>query len=242
MTHSLDLSSPLPLYHQLEMLLRDLIARGEFRRGESIPPEMELANRFGVSRGTMRQALDRLTRAGLITRERGRGSFVAESPVEYPIGRHYSFAHAMADRGLTESSTVISKGPLRTPREVANALWVGVGTTCFRIVRVRYAGDHPLLLETSYLPISTMGLFDDVDLTSASIYDVLAGGGYGVTRISERVTPVLLGKRHASLLEVEPNSAAFAVERISFAHDVPVEWRSVLGAGKNVTLTAEWSI
>ena len=70
----LDPSSPLPLYHQLERVLADRIAAGAYREG--LPGEYELATEFGVSRGTVRQALDRLVRRGVIVRRRGRRSLV----------------------------------------------------------------------------------------------------------------------------------------------------------------------
>ncbi|MDQ1566912.1 MAG: GntR family transcriptional regulator, partial [Actinomycetota bacterium] len=79
---TLEPSSPLPLYHQLERVLAERIAEGRYRDG--FPGDLDLAAEFSVSRGTVRQALERLARSGLIVRHQGRGSFVA-APLEYPL-------------------------------------------------------------------------------------------------------------------------------------------------------------
>jgi len=104
---TLEPSSPLPLYHQLERVLAERIADGRYRDG--FPGDLDLAAEFSVSRGTVRQALDRLARSGLIVRHQGRGSFVA-APLEYPLGRFYRFAHEMHVRGIPESSRVLARG------------------------------------------------------------------------------------------------------------------------------------
>src|ERR1044072_2803727 len=106
----LEPSSPLPLYHQLERVLADRIAEGRYRDG--FPGDLELAAEFSVSRGTVRQALERLSRSGLIVRHQGRGSFVA-APLEYPLGRFSHFAHDMQVRGIPESSQVPARGGVK---------------------------------------------------------------------------------------------------------------------------------
>src|SRR2546421_8726083 len=124
---TLEPSSPLPLYHQLERVLAERIAEGPYRDG--FPGDVELAAEFSVSRGTVRQALDRLARSGLIIRHQGRGSFVA-APLEYPLGRFYRFAHEMQARGIPESSRVLARGIVRAPAAVAAALGLARVTGC----------------------------------------------------------------------------------------------------------------
>src|ERR1700746_3385615 len=113
---TLEPSSPLPLYHQLERVLSERIADGRYRDG--FPGDLELAAEFSVSRGTVRQALDRLARHGLIGRQ-----------------------HV---RGIPESSRVLPRGVVRAPAAVAAALGLARGDRVLRIVRLRLAGDRPL--------------------------------------------------------------------------------------------------
>src|SRR5919197_1396254 len=138
---TLEPSSPLPLYHQLERVLAERIVEGRYRDG--FPGDHELAGEFSVSRGTVRQALERLARSGLIVRHQGRGSFVA-APLEYPLGRFYHFAHDMQVRGIPESSEVLARGVVRAPAPVAAALGLARGDRVLRIVRLRMAGERPV--------------------------------------------------------------------------------------------------
>jgi GntR family transcriptional regulator len=234
---TLEPSSPLPLYHQLERVLAERIADGRYRDG--FPGDLDLAAEFRVSRGTVRQALDRLARSGLIVRHQGRGSFVA-APLEYPLGRFYRFAHEMQVRGIPESSQVLARGVVRAPAAVAAALGLARGDRLLRIVRLRLAGDRPLLLETSHLPDDVGAPLRFADLSAGSMYDLLEEGGVRLSRVTEEVHPVSLRAEEAEPFGLPSGAPAFAVERIALAGERPVEHRLVLAPGDRVTLTASW--
>jgi GntR family transcriptional regulator len=234
---TLEPSSPLPLYHQLERVLAERIAEGRYRDG--FPGDLELAAEFSVSRGTVRQALDRLARSGLIVRQQGRGSFVA-APLEYPLGRFYRFAHEMQVRGIPESSRVLARGIVRAPAAVAAALGIARGDRLLRVVRLRLAGDRPLLLETSHFPDDVGAPLRFADLSAGSMYDLLEHSGVRLSQVTEEVHPVSLRDDEASAFGLPAGAPAFAVERIALAGERPVEHRLVLAPGDRVTLTASW--
>ncbi|MDQ1498084.1 MAG: GntR family transcriptional regulator, N-acetylglucosamine utilization regulator [Actinomycetota bacterium] len=234
---TLEPSSPLPLYHQLERVLAERIAEGRYRDG--FPGDLDLAAEFSVSRGTVRQALERLARSGLIVRHQGRGSFVA-APLEYPLGRFYRFAHEMQVRGIPESSRVLARGVVRAPAAVAAALGLARGGRLLRIVRLRLAGDRPLLLETSHLPDDVGAPLRFADLSAGSMYDLLEESGVHLSRVTEEVHPVSLRAEEAEPFGLPSGAPAFAVERIALAGERPVEHRLVLAPGDRVTLTASW--
>jgi GntR family transcriptional regulator len=234
---TLEPSSPLPLYHQLERVLAERIAEGRYRDG--FPGDLDLAAEFSVSRGTVRQALERLARSGLIVRHQGRGSFVA-APLEYPLGRFYRFAHEMQVRGIPESSRVLARGAVRAPAAVAAALGLARGGRLLRIVRLRLAGDRPLLLETSHLPDDVGAPLRFADLSMGSMYDLLEESGVRLSRVTEEVHPVSLRPEEAEPFGLPSGAPAFAVERIALAGERPVEHRLVLAPGDRVTLTASW--
>ena len=234
---TLEPSSPLPLYHQLERVLAERITEGRYRDG--FPGDHELAAEFSVSRGTVRQALDRLARSGLIVRQQGRGSFVA-APLEYPLGRFYRFAHEMQVRGIPESSRVLARGTVRAPAAVAGALGLARGDRLLRIVRLRLAGDRPLLLETSHFPDDVGAPLRFADLSAGSMYDLLEQSGVRLSRVTEEVHPVSLRAEEADPFGLPAGAPAFAVERIAVAGERPVEHRLVLAPGDRVTLTASW--
>lgn len=234
---TLEPSSPLPLYHQLEQVLAERIADGRYR--DAFPGDLDLAAEFSVSRGTVRQALDRLARSGLIVRHQGRGSFVA-APLEYPLGRFYRFAHEMQVRGIPESSRVLARGVVRAPAAVAAALGLARGDRLLRIIRLRLAGDRPLLLETSHLPDDVGAPLRFADLSAGSMYDLLEENGVRLSRVTEEVHPVSLRAEEAERFGLPSGAPAFAVERIAVAGERPVEHRLVLAPGDRVTLTASW--
>ena len=234
----LEKSSPVPLYHQLERLLADRIARGLYRDG--LPGEPELVLEFGISRGTVRQALDRLTRRGLIVRHQGRGSFVSPLPLEYPLGRFYHFAHEMNERGIEQSSQVLLAASTRTPARIARRLRTDSRSRSVRVVRLRLAGNRPLLLETSHIPETLAGTLLDTDLSRVSIYDVLETNGVHLTRVTEEVRAVTLRPDEADPFELASGTPAFAVERLAWAGEIPIEHRLVLAPADRVTLTASW--
>ena len=234
---TLEPSSPLPLYHQLERVLAERIADGRYRDG--FPGDLELAAEFSVSRGTVRQALDRLARSGLIVRHQGRGSFVA-APLEYPLGRFYRFAHEMQVRGIPESSRVLARGVMRAPAAVAAALGLPRGERVLRVVRLRLAGERPLLLETSHFPDDVGAPLRFADLSEGSLYDLLEGSAVRLSRVTEEVHPVALREEEAMPFGLPAGAPAFAVERLAFAAERPVEHRLVLAPGDRVTLTASW--
>lgn len=235
----LEPTSPLPLYHQLERLLAQRIGEGRYRDG--LPGEWELAQEFGISRGTVRQALDRLVRRGLVVRRRGRGSFIAPAPLEYPLGRFFHFAHEMNERGISEVSRVLGRSTARPPAPVARSLGLAPGRRCLRIVRLRLAGEVPLLLETSHLPEDLAPSLVAADLSHGSIYDVVEAAGTPITEVTEDVRPVTLDRAQAACFDLPAGTTAFALERLSWAGERPVEHRLILAPGDRVTLTAFWS-
>jgi GntR family transcriptional regulator len=238
MTAFLQPSSPIPLYHQLEQVLAERITQGRYRDG--LPGELELTLEFGVSRGTVRQALERLTRRGLIVRHRGRGSFVAPIPHEYPLGRFYRFADEMTERGIPQSSQVLDLGTVRTPARIARRLRLAAGTRSLRLLRLRLAGERPLLLETSHVPERFSPALLRADLSQASIYDVLERAGVHLIRITEEVRAVTLDDRQAQPFELPAGAPAFAVERLAWAGDHAAEHRLILAPADRITLTATW--
>jgi GntR family transcriptional regulator len=237
---ALEHTSPLPLYHQLEQALGERIARGEYGTGTAIPGELDLAREFGVSRGTIRQAIERLVRRGLIVRQRGRGSFVARGPLDYPLGSFYSFAHEMADRGIPESSRVLAQRRIRPAASVARALALEPGAVAVRIVRLRLAGDRPFLLETSHVPAALVPSLVEADLSRGSIYDVMEADGVRLTRVTEHVRSVTIDARAAGALQARAGSPGFALERLGIAGATPAELRHVIAPGDRVRLTASW--
>ncbi|WP_117000585.1 GntR family transcriptional regulator [Desertimonas flava] len=162
--------SPVPLYHQVAEHLRELIGSGELATGTLLPNEIDLAQRFSLSRPTMRQALDELVRDGLISRRRGIGTIV--TPREFHRGAHLTSVHddlvAAGRRPATEVLSIVVE-----PRCADVAAAYDDDTDIVAITRLRSADDEPLVVMRNWLPLRY------ADLTAAMLE---TGGLYGVMR------------------------------------------------------------
>jgi DNA-binding transcriptional regulator YhcF (GntR family) len=133
-------SGPVPLHHQVYLDLREAFAASEWRTGDRLPAERELAARYGCSLITVRRALDELAREGRLERAPGRGTFVTEPPIVRDIAARVGFTAEMRARGLQPYATIVSAGREPAPPVVAAALGLAVGTPVHSLERVRGAG------------------------------------------------------------------------------------------------------
>jgi len=165
--------SPVPLYYQLAEQIRALIQAGRLAAGERLPAERDLAGDVGISRMTARQAIAYLVRDGTLAVRHGVGTFVAEPKLTYDALHLLGFTEAAARRGTVVGSRVLEQAIVRPPPAVAAALALATDDAVIKIVRLRAAGEIPLLLETSYLPLALCRGLEREDLETHSLYTLL---------------------------------------------------------------------
>ena len=223
-TLHLDRASPIPLYYQLQQQLLEEIRSGRLKTGDALPTEPDLVTQIGVSRFTVRQALDQLVRDGLLRRERGRGTFVTD-PGTGRSDRRYSVDLSLGD-GQTEGVEVLRCGPVSPTPEVGGALGLGPGDQAVEIVRLRLAGKEPVSLEKIFLPAKLVANFAASDLSDSELYDRLERRhGLRVTHAQQVIRIVDLDAETARSLGVRPGSAGWHFERRTHAGDTVVELR-----------------
>lgn len=217
---------PVPLHHQVYLDLRAAIESGEYRAGDKLPPERELASGYGCSLITIRRALDELSREGRLKRHQGKGTFVLPPRLERDIATAMSFTEEMQGRGLDPETRLVASRPEAASESIAAALELEPGSPTLYLERLRLAGGEPLLLEMVHLPAERFPGLLASDLEHNSLYDVLTERyGTPVVRAREALEPVLLPAREARLLGLEPRSLALLVEGIAFTgDDTPVEF------------------
>lgn len=198
-----------PLYWQMAEHLRGQIARGEYANGEQLPTEEALGRLFGVSRITVRGALDRLTAQGLLRRERGRGTFVAAPPVDHNLSGLTDFAEDMTAAGLNPSSLVVHFAEEPATALIAAELGLPSDTPIIRLDRLRLADGQPLAFDHTYLPPRFGRLLDRDALATETIYHQLA------TRYA---IPVLSGRYTIEALPADDTIA----DRLGVAAGAPV--------------------
>lgn len=240
----------LPLYRRITDTFTRQIADGELPVGSLLPPEVELARRFGVSRHTMRAGLDALVRAGLLERKRGKGTVVTRPRIQQSLQQFYSIEHEMRRRGADLRTQVLARGSLDDGDELAaracEALDIDEPGRIYSLLRLRLVDGVPLLLEHLTFPAALCpALVHEPergadDPATRSFYDVLfACTGMRVTRAHESFRPALVSGYEARLLRAPAGTPVFEVERTSYAGTVPVEWRRTLARGDRYTYSVD---
>jgi GntR family transcriptional regulator len=206
-----------PRYWQLAERLRQQIAAGRYPEGAQFPTEEALGREFGVSRITVRAALDRLATEGLLRRERGRGTFVAAPPIEHDLGQLTDFAEDMAAVGLRPASRVTHFAEEPVPEEVAVLLGVAPGTTITRIDRLRLADDEPLAFDRTYLPLRYGRLLDPEALATETILRQLETR-YDIPILSGRYTveATIASGEVGEALRIAPGAPVLLLHRTSY--------------------------
>ena len=194
--------------------LRSLVTH-ELAVGEAIPSERLLCERFGVSRMTVRQAVDALVVEGLLDREQGRGTFVAPIKMDLEV-RLASFGEEMRRRGMEPSSKVLATEEVAAAPDIADALDLLPGEQVYHLHRVRYADGEPMAIEQAWLPGRlTPGLFDDG--APASIYGELRRRGLEPDWGEDTVAATEVDAHDAGLLGLRTGNAVLRLTRRTFA-------------------------
>jgi GntR family transcriptional regulator len=231
-------SSPVsvPVYVQIREMLIECIQSGEWPAGTRIPAERDLAAEFGVSRGTVRQAITDLVAKGLLRRVQGSGTYVAEPKVEMPGHILLSFTEAMRRQGIEPGARLVAVEVVPATRKLAERLRLTVGESVYRIVRVRLGNRQPMALEFSHFPVRLCPGLDRFDLERRSIYEVLREEyDLILVRAEQSLEPTLARKFEAEALGVAEGSPLMLWERLAFAvTGLPVEYAKDLYRGDRV--------
>lgn len=228
----IDRSDPLPLWAQVLADLRARLAAGEF--AERFPTDQQLVARYGVSRQTVREAVRRLSDAGLVERARGRGTRVRA--FQQVGGTLESLHEQIEAQGATQRS-VVRTCELVTDGDAAARLGQPAGAPLVHVERLRLADDEPLALDRAWLPARLGADLLDADLSDTGIYaELLRSRGIEVDGGSERIAPVLPSPQDRRTLRLPRGQAAFSIERLTTAAGEPVEWRHSIVRGDRYTI------
>src|SRR3712207_709606 len=151
-TQPLNQRSPVPLYFQLAELIKEQIKHGALKPGYRLPAERELAEQAGISRMTVRQAINHLVLEGVLVVKHGAGTFVAEPKLTHEALHLSGFTEEMARRGIAATSRVLEQALVAPAQPVAAALKLEPDDLVVKVVRLRLLADAPVLLEMSMLP------------------------------------------------------------------------------------------
>lgn len=207
----------MPLYHQLEMILKEKIEQGEFLNGDILPGETKLMETYGVSRITVRQALGNLTNAGYVVGKPGIGTVVVFEKIDEHLKSVISFSEEMAQHGISMSTSYCSMEELLPGKAVALQLGIEEDQKCFCLTRVRCAKGVPMVYSHTYintcwnLPLSS-------ECYSDSLYRFLSERlGILVASATDTLEAVLADEEIARFLQISPGMPVF--KRTRKSHD-----------------------
>ena len=202
-----DPHSPVPLYHQIYLDLRQMIQRGVLLAGDMLPPEMEICQAYNVGRQTVRQSLARLVDEDLVERFAGRGSFVRARPRHAQFFLDRSFSQQMREMGRLPHSRLLSLqtgglDPLAVP-----ALEQYAGAPCLTLERLRLGDGEPICQQTSSILTADCPGIEKQDFENGSLYEILASRYHLlIQRIDHVVRAAAADDYRADLLGIEPGT------------------------------------
>ena len=211
---SIPLRPGIPLHEQISSWLREEIDSGSLPPDAQLPSEHDLCQQFGVSRVTVRRALQTLEADGLIFRRQGLGSFVCDRRMAQGLVRLTDFAQDMARAGLEASSRVLHQENEPAPAPIAERLALAPGSPVLRLDRLRLGDGEPLALDRTWIPPYYAQLVHGHDLARETLYRVLERE-YGIPALSGRyrITAGAADDETAHLLHVAPGDPLLVIER-----------------------------
>jgi len=183
MKYALDHKSPVPLHAQAEALLRKIIDNQEYRNGKFLPNEVDLAKRLGISRNTIRQAINKLVFEGLLVRKKGVGTQVADRTVNSRLSNWLSFTQEMKAKGLTPRNFEISVSWVYPDKEVIDLFGIPANKKVLKLERLRGLEDGPFVYFISYFH-PRVGLTGKEDFTRL-LYELLEKDYSTVAKLSK---------------------------------------------------------
>ncbi len=220
-----------PLYQQIKALITQSLQSGEWKPGELIPSEVELAFRYKVSQGTVRKAIDELSAENLVVRRQGKGTFVA---THHEAKAQFRFLRLMPDVGEAQQpeNRILEVKRVRAPAEVARVLDIKSGDSVVCIRRLQYFESVPTIFEEIWLPGA---IFKGLTVERLAEYKGPMYGlfetefGTPMVRASEKLKAVSADPAAVELLNVAIGAPLLSVERVAFTYgDRPVELRRAM--------------
>jgi DNA-binding GntR family transcriptional regulator len=219
----LDRSSPVPLYFQVAQQIEHAISEGGLAPGDRLDNEISLAEQFGLSRPTMRRAIQELVDKGLLVRKRGVGTQVVHGQVTRPV-ELTSLFDDLTSHHQTPTTTVLANETIRATDEVAVMLAVPPGSRVLHLRRLRFAHGEPLAIMENFLPEDLIEI-GGMDLANRGLYQLMRGKGVNIRVAKQRIGARTGTPEECSLLGEKRGTPVLTMDRA--AHDDsgrPVEW------------------
>ncbi|MEK3888386.1 GntR family transcriptional regulator [Bacillus sp. FSL K6-3431] len=223
---TIDKDSMLPFHYQIYLKLKEAIESNQIKEGEKIPSEKELQTIFGVSRITVRKAMEDLERDGFVKKYQGKGTIVMPTKHNYNLQELTSFSSDVQQAGGISNSQILDFKEVEADVKVADFLKIGLGETVYYLERLRMMENKIVGLHKAYIKKNSPVLISPEEINSeTSLYKLLTDKGIRLKSADEILEARIPNEKLKKLLKLSDDQAVFYKERITFNHDdEPIEY------------------
>lgn len=197
------------------MIIERRIASGEWPPEIALPTELSLVESYGISRTTVRQALDELVTEGRIYRQRGRGTFVCPPKIAQTLAQLTGFAEELAIRGMEPEIRVLAHTVVPASAHIAETMGLAPETNLLNTRRLVKVAGLPLFVDNSYFPMHLAAILSPERIAAQPIYQVLEAAGQFPTEGDQWLSAVAISDEHAALLAIDPGAPGLAITRVT---------------------------
>jgi len=221
-----------PLFKQLRDVVLQMIEEGKYKPGDLLPSERELAEEYGISRVTVRQALNSLVQDGIIFKKQGKGNFVATKRIETKLDSLLGFVEEFVIKNMKCQVSIVKQGYETAPPEIASAMQVQGASEIFLLVRHIIVEGHALGVDYTYIPRSIAYQLGEMDFRKVIIYRLLEQRGYKLSSAEQSIIADLPSTQECLLLEVTPKTPMLVRRRVAYVEgNLPVVYSKTVYRG-----------
>lgn len=229
-------NNPTPFYLQLEEIIRKKINNGEYENGDSLPSESKLQEKYNLSRTTVRQAMSNLVKDGIITRQRGKGTFVSSKNKTKPdLSLLNSFTEEVKREGKKPGSKVLNLKIIKAPQYISEALKLSNKSSVVLYERIRTIDDKPVGIHTVYLNLNALPKLniEDLNKDDISLYNIIENKlNIKIGTATETIKAIAADKETSETLNIQEGEPLFSMKRITYTgNNIPFEYAKIIVKG-----------
>ena len=230
---------PIALYYQLKEELRRKILSNEWEEGSKLPSEKEICEIFGVSRITVRKAIDELQDENYIVKKQGRGTFIQSRTIGQKLHKFYSFSEELSKLGIKETTKVVTFKTILPGSTIRDALKLELEEKVFWIKRIRFMDSKAYTIENSYIPIKMAPDLTGDLIQNNGLYKSLNIFNIFLDHAIETFSAINISKEEARDMNLQNNDAAINLTRVTYSGSLIVEYCKSVVRGDVFNYTVE---
>lgn len=213
----LDRQSMVPLYYQLKEQILKQIQSGVLKSGDLLPSETEMCQTYGVSRGTVRQAVNMLAEKGYVVKERGKGTCIRRPSLNHDLLGDYSFGMGILKQGLTLKTQTLLKEIIPGKKSISDRLEIDKKAEVLHLIRIRWANEEPWIYEETYLEAAAFPGLEGRDFGKELLTKILVQDyNIQLDRVFAFVEPTMITEKYARLLQLQQDLPALVMDRVIY--------------------------